>query len=306
MRKTALDMVYELAQRDDRVVFVGSDLGAGVLDEMKSDLPDRWFMEGVSEAHLIGMAAGLALEGHVVYVNTIATFLTRRCFDQIAVDLCLHDVDVRLLANGGGLVYAPLGPTHQAIEDLAILRSLPNMTVVAPCDADEMRRVMQASLKHRGPMYVRIAKGGDPIVSRDDVPFAIGKALPMRDGDDALLLTTGITLKLALDAAEELAAEGLECAVLHLPTVKPLDADAILAAAARTPVVVTVEEHTVLGGLGGAVAEVLGEAGLARRFRRIGIPDRFGEEYESQSALMETYGITAGRVAEAVRELAAR
>ena len=130
MRKTSLNCLYELAQQDDRVVFVGSDLGAGVLDEMKREFPERFLMEGVSEQHIIGMAAGLAMEGFNPYVNTIATFLTRRCFEQIAMDLCLHDLPVRLIANGGGLVYAPLGPTHLAIEDFAILRALPNMTII--------------------------------------------------------------------------------------------------------------------------------------------------------------------------------
>ena len=130
MRKTCLDMVYELAQSDERVVFIGSDLGAGTLDSMRDTMPDRFFMEGVTEANIIGMAAGMALEGYIPYVNTIATFLTRRCYEQVALDLCLHNLPVRLIASGGGLVYAPLGPTHLAVEDLAIMRALPNMTAV--------------------------------------------------------------------------------------------------------------------------------------------------------------------------------
>jgi len=223
MRKKCLEMVYELAKQDERVFFIGSDLGAGTLDEFKNDIPERFFMEGISEANIIGMAVGLAMEGKIPYVNTIATFLTRRCFEQVAVDMCLHNVNVRLIANGGGLVYAPLGPTHQAIEDLAIFRSLPNMTVVAPADADEMERVMNASLNYQGPMYIRFAKGYDPIVSRNDIPFQIGKALVMREGADGLVITTGITLKLALDAAEVLSKEGLEISIVHVPTIKPLD-----------------------------------------------------------------------------------
>ena len=132
MRKTSLDTVYEMARNDPRVVFIGSDLGAGTLDQFKEEMPERFFMEGVTEQNIIGMAAGLAMEGYIPYVNTIATFITRRCFEQVAVDLCLHNLPVRLIGNGGGLVYAPLGPTHLAVEDMAIMRSLPNMTVVAP------------------------------------------------------------------------------------------------------------------------------------------------------------------------------
>src|SRR5215469_18409218 len=142
MRKTCLDVVYELAKNDPRIFFVGSDLGIGTLKQFKAEMPERFFMEGVSEANLIGMSAGLALEGKIVYANTIATFITRRCFEQVCLDLCLHNLKVRLIGNGGGLVYAPLGPTHLATEDIAIMRTLPNMAVVAVCDAQEMQAFM--------------------------------------------------------------------------------------------------------------------------------------------------------------------
>ena len=157
MRKTSLNSIYQLAKNNEKVVYIGSDLGAGVLNNMKGEMPGRFFMEGVSEQHIIGMAAGIAMEGFIPYVNTIATFLTRRCFEQIAVDLCLHDLPVRLIANGGGVVYAPLGPTHMAVEDIAILRSLPNMTIIAPCDADEMQRMMPQTLDWPHPIYIRLA-----------------------------------------------------------------------------------------------------------------------------------------------------
>jgi len=187
MRETCLDQVYELAKRDERIFFIGSDLGVNTLDNFKKEMPERFIMEGISEQHVIGMASGLALEGKIVYVNTISTFITRRCFEQVAVDACLHNLNVRLIGNGGGLVYAPLGPTHLAIEDISIMRALPNMTVVAPADADEMRRLVPQTVDHAGPIYIRLAKGYDPIVTNDDVPFHIGKALPMRDGGDAIV-----------------------------------------------------------------------------------------------------------------------
>jgi transketolase len=305
MRRACLEEVYELAKTDDRVFYIGSDLGVGTLDEFKNNIPDRFFMEGISEANVIGMAAGLALEGKVPYVNTIATFITRRCFEQIVIDLCLHNVNVRLIGNGGGLVYAPLGPTHEAIEDMAILRAIPNMTIVAPADADEMRRFMPQTLDYPGPIYIRLAKGFDPIVTTDDVPFQIGKALPMREGTDALILTTGITLNNGLQAAAALAEQGISAAVLHCPTVKPLDAEAILDHAQPVPVVVTIEEHTVIGGLGSAVAELIAEAGFdpGKRFRRIGLPDQFADAYGSQDSLMERYSITTENLCAVVKEL---
>ena len=180
MRNTAMNMVHKLAARDERVLYIGSDPGAGTLRAMSKEFPKRHLIEGISEAHIIGMSAGLAMEGFVPYVNTIATFLTRRCYEQVAVDLCLHNLPVRLIANGGGLVYAPLGPTHQAIEDIAIMRALPNMTVICPCDADEAARMMEQTLDWKGPIYIRLGKGGDAIVSKAEHGFEIGKAILMR------------------------------------------------------------------------------------------------------------------------------
>jgi len=308
MRETCLQTVYELAKQDERVFFIGSDLGFGVLKEFKKEIPSRFFMEGVSEANLIGMAAGMAMDGQIVYVNTIATFLTRRCYEQVAVDLCLHNINVRLIANGGGLVYAPLGPTHLAIEDIAIFRALPNMTILAPADAKEMRRATIATLDYQGPIYIRVAKGHDPVVTGDITgPFTIGKAVPMRDGNDALIVTTGVSLQPSLAAAERLAQQGIRATVLHFPTIKPLDEETLLDAVHRTPVVVTVEEHTIVGGLGGAVAELLAESDLlaTRRFKRIGIPDVFPNKYGDQNGLMSRYGISAENIASEVTTLLA-
>jgi transketolase len=305
MRKACLDMVYRLAKEDERIFFIGSDLGYGTLSEFRDEIPDRFLMEGVSEANVVGMAAGLALEGKIPYVNTIATFLTRRCFEQIAMDLCLPNANVRLIGNGGGLVYAPLGPTHLATEDIAILRALPNMTIIAPADADEMRRMMPLTVDHSGPIYIRLAKGYDPIVTNDDTQFRIGKAIPMCKGDDALIITTGITLGIALKAADELMEAGISAGVLHVPTIKPLDVEAILDLSSQVSAIVTVEEHHVTGGLGSAIAETISEADFdsLKRFRRIGIPDRFPYEYGSQAGQMASFNITSDNLVAVVKGL---
>lgn len=305
MRKTSLDMVYELAKRDRRVVFIGSDLGPDTLKQLKAEFPGQFLMEGVSEANIVTMAAGLAMEGKIPYINTIATFLTRRCFEQIVLDLGLHNTKVRLIGSGGGVVYAPLGPTHLAIDDIAILRTVPNMTILAPADADEMRRLMLQTLEVEGPIYVRLGKGGDPIVSRADLPCEIGKGILMREGKDALIACTGICLQVALAATDELEKQGVAASVLHLHTLKPLDATAVYENASRVPVIVTIEEHTTIGGLGSAVAEIIAEAGFnpSKRFKRMGIPDVFPDQYGSQASLMARYGITAADLAATVREL---
>ena len=306
MRKTCLDMVYELARKDERIYFIGSDLGVGTLKQFKAEMPERFLMEGVSEANVVGMAAGLALEGKIVYVNTIATFLTRRCFEQVVLDLCLHKANVRLIANGGGVVYAPLGPTHEAIEDIAIFRALPCMTILAVADAEEMKRMMPETVNHPGPIYIRLGKGGDPVVTDPSVPFKIGKAIPMREGSDALIVSTGIMLKAALDASAALAAAGLSAAVLHVPTVKPFNRETFLQLARIVPVIFSVEEHSIIGGLGSTVAEILAETEFdsPKRFRRLGLPDDFPDKYGSQASLLQRYDLTAEKIAAAVQTLA--
>lgn len=305
MRKTALRAVTEMARRDPRVCFIGSDLGAGVMDDFRADMPDRLFREGVSEQHVIGMAGGLALEGKIVYVNTLATFLTRRCYEQLMLDLALYRAKVRLIGSGGGLVYAPLGPTHVTTEDMGLLRLIPNMAVVAPCDAEEMARLMPLTLDWDGPMYIRLAKGGDPVVSRADAPVALGKAIPFEGGRDALLLTTGIGLQACLGAADLLRRDGVGVSVLHFHTVKPLDRETLLAHVRDVPVVLTVEEHGISGGLGSAVAEMLAEADLPRfpRFRRIGFGDAFACHYGSQNEHLALWGVTPEAIAASVAAL---
>lgn len=307
MRQTSLNMVYEMAKRDPRVVFIGSDLGPGTLDKFKKEMPDRFFMEGVAEANIIGMAAGLAMDGFIPYVNTIATFLTRRCYEQVAMDLCLHNLPVRLVASGGGMVYAPLGPTHIAIEDMAIMRTLPNMAVVSPVDAEEMRRFMPQTLDWPGPIYIRLGKGGDPVVSREDMGFTIGKAIVMRPSADIVFISTGVVTERCLQAADLLAARGIGAGVVHAHTVKPLDTGTILAAAARARLTVTAEEHMLAGGLGGAVAETFADAGVTRPLLRLGIPDSFTQKYGSQDDLLKSFGLAPeGLAAAAARALAAR
>jgi len=302
MRQTCLNMVYDLAKRDKRVLFIGSDLSPGLLGDMKKEMPERWYMEGITEANVIGMAAGFAMEGYIPFVNTIATFITRRCYEQVAVDLCLHELPVRLIGNGGGLVYAPLGPTHLAIEDIAIMRALPNMTVTAVCDAKEMVRLMNCTLDWPNPIYIRLAKGGDPIVSRDESGFAIGKAIPMRRARSRraiVLLATGVMTTNCLAAADLLAKDGHDVAVVHFHTVKPLDEEAVLEFSRDAELVATVEEGTMIGGFGSAVTDVLVEklGASLPALVRIGLPDAFPHKYGLQEELFEVYGLAPAQIA---------
>jgi transketolase len=303
MRKTCLDQIYQLAKKDERVIFIGSDIGAGTLDNFKCEMPERFFMEGVSESHLVSMMAGLAMSGKVPYMNTIATFMTRRPFEHILLDGGLHHTKIRLIGSGGGVVYGPLGPTHLALEDIAIMRTIPGMAVIAPCDAEEMKRLMPQTLDWDGPIYIRLGKGGDKVVSQPELSFKIGEPLLMREGKDAMIVSTGVTTQLALEAAELLKAGGVSAGVLHMHTLKPVVADMVIAAIAPVRAVVTVEEHTLVGGLGSIIAEIMAETkfNTAKSFGRIGFPDVFPHTYGSQAELMAMYGITPIAVADLVR-----
>ena len=311
MRATCLNMVYELAKRDERPLFIGSDLSPGLLGEMRQKMPDRWYMEGITEANIIGMAAGLAMEGYMPFVNTIATFITRRCYEQVAIDLCLHELPVRLIGNGGGLVYAPLGPTHLAIEDIAIMRALPNMTVTAVCDAKEMVRLMNCTLDWPNPIYIRLAKGGDPIVSREENGFAIGKAIPMRKAKarhSIVLMATGVMTTNCLAAAELLAKDGIDVSVVHFHTIKPLDEDAVLSFADGAELLVTVEEGIRIGGFGSAVTDVIVEklGSSQPPIVRLGLPDAFPHNYGLQDDLFEIYGLMPAQIAARVAKTRAK
>ena len=305
MRRTALNCIHELATKDERVVFIGSDITKRDVTAFAEEFPNRFFMEGIYEQHLIGMAAGLALSGKIPFINTIATFLTRRCFEQILVDLCMHNLPVRLIGSGGGVVYAPLGGTHIAIEDIAILRVIPNITIISPSDAEEMKRLMPHTLNWPNPIYIRLAKGGDPILTSRKNTFEIGKAVTVTDGAQIVFISTGTTSYIAKQAAETLANEGIDVGVLHVHTIKPLDKEMILKTIAEAQIVLTIEEHRITGGLGSALSELIAEEhkGKAIKFKRIGFPDIFTEELGSQNEIMGKYGITVENILKTTKEL---
>lgn len=303
MRKACLTTLYQLAKQDKRIVFIGSDLGAGTLADFRRDFPTRFFMEGISEGHIIGMAAGLAMNGYIPYVNTIATFLTRRCLEQIIVDVAMHNLPVRLIGSGGGFVYAPLGPTHLAVDDIALMRSVSNMGIIAPADASEMERLLPLTVDFPHPLYLRLAKGGDPIVSPQDVSYTIGTGVVIREGGPILLVTTGITLSLAQEAARILQQQGISCSIVHFHTIAPFDAVTIRTYARSAALVVTIEEGIRSGGLGSCVAEVIAEepALFSVQVLRIGSPTGYCDSYGSQRELMIQYGITSEAIIALVR-----
>jgi len=299
MRKECLKSIFKLAQKDKKLLFIGSDLGPGVLSEFKKYYPKRYFMEGVSEQAIIGIAAGLAMEGYNPYVNTIATFLTRRCFEQIYVDLCLHNLSVKLVGNGGGLVYAPLGPTHLATDDLSIMRTLPNMKIIAPCDAIEMGILMKQINKSKGPVYIRIAKGGDKIITSSKDKVIFGRARLILKPKDFLILSTGVMAQIALSAAIKInQTTRYTCGVLHFNTIKPLDEISLIKSISKVKKVLTIEENILIGGFGSAILETVNRLSPenSNKIHRVGLQDKFIENYGTQDELLKINKLTANNI----------
>src|SRR5919202_2801879 len=249
MRNAFADELTRIGEADQRVVLLSGDIGNKLFDPFKAAAPERFFNCGVAEANLMGVAAGLALSGLRPVAYTITPFITTRCLEQIRVDVCYHEAPVTIVAVGAGLAYASLGPTHHACEDIAFLRALPNMTVVCPGDAFEVRAALRAALAHDGPVYIRMGKKGEPRV-HDAVPagFRLGRGLVLREGERVCLLSTGNMLPVAVEAGDRLRESGRSARVVSLPTVKPLDAALLADCFARFDVVATLEEHSLIGG----------------------------------------------------------
>lgn len=294
MRTAFLQELYDLAKADPRIVFITGDLGFSVVERFMADLPLQFLNAGVAEQNMTGMAAGLAMSGRIVFTYSIANFPTLRCLEHIRNAVCYHRANVKIVAIGGGFAYGALGPTHHATEDLSIMRALPGITVLAPGDPLEARHATRAAVQHSGPCYLRLGKAGEPLVHKGEIDFQIGKALCLRDGRDITLISTGSFLQTTMTVAEKLAGSGVEARVLSMHTLKPLDEAAVLAAAGETGAIVTLEEHSILGGLGGAVAEVLAEsAGRRVPFRRIGLPSAFSPHIGTQEYMQAQHGLDA-------------
>ena len=259
MRTTFINTLLELADEDARIWLLCGDLGYSVLEPFFERFPNRFINVGVAEQNMIGIAAGLAQSGHVVFCYSIANFPTLRCLEQIRNDVCYHDFNVNIVSVGGGVAYGAQGYSHHALEDLAVMRALPNMVVAAPGDPLEVRSLTCALTSHSGPGFLRLNKAGEEVL-HDAVPsLEVGQVLPMRDGDDVILLSTGGMLETALQVAERLQQQGVAAGVTSVPFLKPLDTAYVSAAAQRSALLCTIEEHTPIGGLGEAVASCLAQ-----------------------------------------------
>lgn len=302
MRSAFFQTLVELADCDDRIHLIVADIGFGVVETFARKFPERFLNVGVAEQNLTGLAAGVALAGKIVFTYSIANFPILRCLEQIRNDVCYHKANVKIVSVGGGYSYGALGMTHHATEDIAILRALPEMTVIAPGDPIEVRAATRAIVEKSGPCYLRLGRAGEPILHQS-LDFQIGKAIPVRNGDAITIISTGGLLQNALQVADKLADRGFQARVLSMHTVKPLDDDSVLAAARETRAIVTVEEHSVVGGLGSAVAECLAESGLQVPFKRIGLPSSFSSRIGSQEYLRAKAGLSPEGILGALEQL---
>lgn len=297
MRNAFADEMTKLAHQDKRVVLLSGDIGNKLFDRFKAVDERRFYNCGIAEANMMGVAAGMALSGLRPVIYTITPFTTTRCFEQIRIDACYHKAPVVIVGTGSGLSYAELGPTHHSLEDMAILRTLPGMRVIAPCDSAELRLALQAALHEDGPVYIRIGKKGEPAIHPQMPDFKIGKAIVIREGTDVALLGAGTIMTEVLKAADLLKANGISAEVVSFHSIKPLDAASLALVSSRVKLVATIEEHGLIGGLGSAVAEWRAAANVATPLLCFGTPDEFMHEVGSQEYARTKYGLTSNDIA---------
>jgi transketolase len=297
--------LVELARENTNIVVLDADLASSTrMVYFAEQFPDRFFQMGIAEQHMMGAAAGMALMGKIPFISSFAVFVSRRACDQVAISIAHCGANAKIIGAYSGLVSGNNGATHQAMEDVAIMRGIPGMVVVDPADDIEMAQVVRAIVEYKGPVYLRVTRDAWPTISPEGYQFEIGKAVQIRGGQDVTLIGSGMMTSQCVEASNLLAGSGIEARVLHVPTLKPIDVNAIAEAARETGAVVTAENHNIYGGLGSAVAEVLSEH-APTPMMRVGILDCYGE-CGANSDLMEKYRISAKHIAEAARAVLAK
>lgn len=300
MRNAFADEMTQLVQLDPRLILLSGDIGNRLFDKFRDLDVSRFYNCGIAEANMMGVAAGMALSGLRPFVYTITPFTTTRCFEQIRVDVCYHKAPVVIVGTGSGLSYAELGPTHHSLEDIAIMRTLPGMRVLAPCDSTELRLAMRAVLEDRNPAYIRIGKKGEANIHTALSKFKIGEAIIIRPGNDVSLLCAGNMMSETLKASDILASKGISAEVVSFHTVKPLDESYLKSAATRFKLLVTVEEHSHIGGFGSAVSEWRALTNCPVRQITFGTDDEFMHEVGSQNYARKKYGLTAENIVSSI------
>jgi transketolase len=303
MRTTFINTLIELAEEDDRIFLIIADLGFSVVEEFERKFPKRFINVGIAEGNAVSIAAGLALSGKIPYVYSIASFITMRAFEQIRVDCAYMNLPVKLIGVGGGVAYGPAGATHHAIEDLAIMRSLPNMLVFAPGDPWETENIVKSIKDIDSPAYVRLSKNNEPILSKMNSVFNVGKANLLYRGDDLTLITTGNTFELGSNIGNSLRKKGIAAELVNMHTVKPIDKEYILDRIKNNKPIFTIEEHNIIAGLGSAVAEIISESKHNPIFKRFGIPDEYSHFVGSQNFIRKKWLLTEDSILNKIMDI---
>jgi len=302
MRNVFASELTAIALTDGRIVLLSGDIGNRLFDEFKKHFPKRFYNCGVAEANMMSMAAGMALCGMRPITYTITPFATIRCLEQIKIDVCYHNLPVVIVGIGSGLSYAELGATHQSCDDIAFLRAVPNMTVICPCDSYEVKMALRKAVQYNGPVYIRLGKKGEPVIHKDDPDFNIGKGITITQGTDVCILSTGTIMPVVLRAGEELKKKNISTEIVSYHTVKPLDVDILGRVFSKFKVVVTVEEHSVVGGFGSSIAEwFVKQEKIKARLLNIGVSDEFFYDARDQDYARRCYGLTPEAIAEKIR-----
>lgn len=301
MRTAYLDTLYDLASKDSRVYALISDNGAIVYDKYRKDLACQYLNLGISEANMLGMAAGMASCGKIPFAYTIGAFLAYRAFEFIRNDICLQKQNVKIVGTGAGEVYSALGPTHHSTEDMGGLRSLPNLTILCPASPLEVRKATIAAYQYDGPVYLRLGTNREAEIYSEDYMFEIGKGVTVKEGSDIALIGTGSILKDILEVAKRLQEEGIQARVINIHTIKPIDKQIILHAIEEIGKIVTIEDHNIIGGLGSAVAEVIAESGKGTAFKRFGLKN-FSNGYGTYEEVKKMNGLGVEKIVNEIQE----
>ncbi len=302
MRNVAVNSIHEAARKNKNIFFLTGDLGFSVIEKFVEELPDQIINTGIAEQNMIGVAAGLAMSGKKVFVYSIVPFATMRCFEQIRNDVCYQNLDVNIIGIGGGFAYGTHGTTHYGLEDMALMRSLPNMKVVAPADAVEASMLISQILDSSGPYYLRLNRGGEKEITQGCRPV-LGKGSVLKNGAEVTIFAVGAITDNAFVAAAELETAGISVEIIHMHTLKPLDKEIIIDRVRTRKVVVSLEEHTIFGGLGSAISEVVAQSGISVPFQILGVKDTYMPFVGKQEFLRDSAGISAQQIVEVVKNL---
>ena len=292
LRTAFIDTLRELARIDDRIFLLTADMGYSVFETFRDEFPDRFLNTGIAEQNAISIAAGLASRGKIVFVYSIIPFVTMRCFEQVRLDLAYNFMNVKLVGVGAGLTYGPLGSSHHALEDIAIMRSLPDMTVLCPGDPIETRELIKRSFEYKGPVYIRLGKNGEPKIHPDETRIEIGKSITVLKGNDLALITTSNMLETGKKWVEEWKQDGVNVSLISMPSLKPFDSSTVKNLIDKEIPIITLEEHSIIGGLGSIISQVIATTGKPVKFQQIGINDKFshvvgGHEFQRKKFMLD-------------------